>query len=265
MAPIIIEFFGLPGAGKTTAKNFLLANDSRREFVRFQAQEEATQERFFSGLVTRKKIFYKSLNCLFPQRLRSFIRLRAVEWNKRKDFELDTLFDFRRISQSFLHCCLTVEAHESALSKVTFFHNTAVDYLAAQEASVNRLSGEKRQRVVTFDEGFLQRALSLSDEGADATCVADFVSLIPSPEIAFLFRLPEEDRRERLAKRGSRQIVDYTGSMEETLRLNDIELMLNQQGVPVINLDATQKTETLADIIKESVLSRFSSELGFKV
>jgi len=190
--PLIIEFFGTPGAGKTTlvkAARELLKKQGIHAYSVMEAARPFAARTFLGRLVNR----------LSPIRYR-----RQLLWQV---FNLTSLaygLKFRREHRQLIKYVADSQKRRPAESGIRerrvlhWFHHLVGRY---EFLSTYAQAGE----ALIFDDGFVHRAVHLhasAVEMPDPTQVRTYMDLIPQPDLVIVPCTPLEICEERITKRG---------------------------------------------------------------
>ena len=171
-----IEFFGPPGAGKSTIYSTLIDSDT----FYGGTEEDAVRRWFIRKANRRQRILYRLLPWFIRQPLDDEFLEYRLGYNALEDF---------------------IQEYPEFINKIHYAMN-AVSYEPEKVFSLTRRSVERYQlgistatdqEVLCLDEGFIQRALSiLWREPSGSFSIDEFLQTLPLPNILIYVTAPPE-------------------------------------------------------------------------
>ena len=249
-----VEFFGPPGAGKSSLYERFLSQGSisepwvswrcaREEIFRLRRLEEIGQGAGFRNAIKRLVLLYR-----WPRRLyNKIIRLSDINEIPRQGF-----WDQRAFYESVFRVALETS---SELPKPPYLRMMGLHWLLRSLSEYLFLTSYPIGKIVVFDEFLIQRTYAIGASLAFGDQHRRYLEVLPAPRLAVYCHARSSTVFERVVKRakstGRLISAHRCGSVDELRRTVDrqcqigegIRAALVERGVNVLDLNLEEETD----------------------
>ncbi len=249
-----IEFFGIPGAGKSTlCKKMLDFNFlNKKSFYCFDgAIELSTKRCILNQDKTTWKIWIKYLMYVIGQKgfspIYNYTRFRFNAYNRfiKKYVELEKLILNRELNME-----------EIEILKRYFFSLGSGFHLVKEYLS--------KDEILIIDEGFIQRSLSLFWRGKEINGkkqLETYFDIVPLPDLIIFINVDIDNAIEHMKnrKRGVHQLVEEKDCKYMNYTIDEAVSILSNKKVDIIEVNNNGTLENSIEKLKESIFNYFIS------
>ena len=240
------ELLGLPGAGKTTIMN----QDVERE--------SGVYDMYTGGKIALCRQYIPVCICPIsrgiPTKLFNIISDKFYESLRRYELNGEFIQISERYVDEYTHNEKRRRTIKRWVRRTSLYRGVIDKNLGSNEA-------------VVWDEGFLQRALSIfsppsPESDISSAPIAQYVTAMPDPDCVFIFDIPVWQSKSRMKKKTGGMPAAYRSLDEKSLnsrlkRMNHcIDLAVEQlrnQDIPVVTVDAGESIKRTAQQVDEEI------------